>query len=107
MTTEPVHTAVEEAWRDYDAGVANARANLATYGNVWYLKAIAQLRGVVEEAVVATERARLVAALTSLVDVISNEGPHPEYHREQIARLQSEWPLLWSAIEELLRGSSE
>lgn len=32
------------------------------------------------------------------------EGVNPAYHRQQMARLHKEWPVLAKAIEELVNG---
>lgn len=41
-------------------------------------------------------------AIDNLARVIADEGRNPAYHREQIERLQREWPLLWVAIQRIL-----
>lgn len=41
-------------------------------------------------------------AIAALRAAIENEGPHPEVHREVMARHRAEWPTLWTAIDALL-----
>lgn len=37
-------------------------------------------------------------AVAKIVEAITNEGSHPEYHREIVTRHRREWPVLWLAI---------
>lgn len=45
--------------------------------------------------------ARLTKAVDGVLDALDNEGRSPTYHRRALARLRREWPVLWSALEEL------
>lgn len=46
----------------------------------------------------------LRAAAAHLDRAVAVEGTHPEYHRAQVARLRTEWPELWAAIEDVRRA---
>lgn len=52
-------------------------------------------------------RSRRLALLTEQVHLVRQtvmfEGANPEHHRRTMMRHRAEWPLLWSALDELLR----
>lgn len=48
---------------------------------------------------------RMIGGVEELRSVINNPGSHPEYHREQLSRLQREWPTLWNAIQGLINDN--
>lgn len=45
------------------------------------------------------------AAIEKIRRAIENPGSHPAYHREVMTRHRKEWPVLWRAIDELMRES--
>lgn len=43
----------------------------------------------------------------AVVRAIKDEGAHPAYHREVMARHRKEWPALWRALDALVRGNAD
>ena len=41
--------------------------------------------------------------LHALRKAIMDEGSHPLHHRQVMARHRQEWPVLWKAVDELVR----
>ena len=44
-------------------------------------------------------------AVQGVVDAWCDEGTHPAYHRAAQARLERQWPVLYSAIQELVKSN--
>ena len=50
------------------------------------------------------EIASLEKKLASIVSAITDEGRMPEYHQQIMKKHRQEWPTLWQALDEILRG---
>ena len=46
---------------------------------------------------------KLEEAARRIDRAITDQGVSPQYHRQQMARLQNDWPTLWKAIDDLRR----
>ena len=44
-------------------------------------------------------------AVQRVVDAWCDEGTHPAYHRAAQARLERQWPVLYSSIQELVKSN--
>ena len=44
-------------------------------------------------------------AVQGVADAWCDEGSHPAYHRAAQARLERQWPVLYSAIQELVKSN--
>lgn len=47
--------------------------------------------------------AELNLKIKAIEGAIKDEGPNPRYHHDTMRRHRSEWPMLWDAIDELLK----
>lgn len=45
-------------------------------------------------------------AVKAVIEAIRNEGSHPQYHREVMARHRREWPTLWKALDALVKADA-
>ena len=45
----------------------------------------------------------LRALIINIQKAILNEGRNPEYHQQLMRRHKEEWPVLWSAIDKLIK----
>lgn len=46
----------------------------------------------------------VLRAAEQVVEAITNPGRAPLYHVEMVGKLRREWPVLWNAIEEVLKA---
>lgn len=51
------------------------------------------------------ENATLREKNARLVEAVRDEGTHPAYHREVMARHRKEWPTLWRTIDGIVRAA--
>ncbi|OYN81754.1 hypothetical protein [Mycolicibacterium sphagni] len=49
----------------------------------------------------------LKAALEQLEAAITDQGPQPDYHRRVMSDVQSSWPTLWQATQNIRKAAHE
>lgn len=51
------------------------------------------------------ENRRLLSCIEQLKSAINDEGPNPRYHNKIMKKHRRDWPVLWEAIDRLVKDA--